>query len=141
MYPLLIGQLFDDSNRFVLEPDSAADSESETEHSLIPPPSFVVGCRRSRTTLVGRLLSLHASLLFLYELRALWLSVFPEIDVGVCAKRQNTSTGIVFDYITHNDAHSPQPRTACKSDKQNLCGQGLNTNNLDVAELDHRHPD
>ena len=78
---LLTGQLFDASNRFVLESDADSDPDSDSDSAPMPPPIFVVGCGRSGTTLIGRLLAEHPSLLFLNEPRALWLSVFPELDV------------------------------------------------------------
>lgn len=45
-----------------------------------PPPVFIVGCGRSGTTALGRLLKLHQSILYLHEPGYLWVAIDPRTD-------------------------------------------------------------
>lgn len=44
-------------------------------------PVFVIGCGRSGTTIVSKILSAHSEICFLNEPRSLWVDVFPQFDV------------------------------------------------------------
>lgn len=44
-------------------------------------PVFIVGCGRSGSSLLGKLLSAHSDVLFLNEPRQVWMQVFPEYDI------------------------------------------------------------
>jgi hypothetical protein len=44
-------------------------------------PNFLIGCGRSGSTILAKILSSHPSLCFLNEPRSLWLQVFPTFDV------------------------------------------------------------
>ena len=51
-------------------------------------PHFIVGCGRSGTTLICKLLSAHPEVCFLNEPRELWMQEFPEFDIWSVAARQ-----------------------------------------------------
>jgi hypothetical protein len=44
-------------------------------------PVFLIGCGRSGTTVVAKVLSAHPEIAFLNEPRTLWMQVFPHFDV------------------------------------------------------------
>ncbi|OMJ77477.1 hypothetical protein SteCoe_22913 [Stentor coeruleus] len=44
-------------------------------------PHFVIGCGRSGTTVIAKILSGHPELCFLNEPRGLWMQIFPNFDV------------------------------------------------------------
>jgi hypothetical protein len=44
-------------------------------------PTFIVGCGRSGTTILGKSLSRHKDVTYLNEPRHLWFSAFPETDI------------------------------------------------------------
>lgn len=44
-------------------------------------PTFIVGCGRSGTTLLGELLSQHRDVAYLNEARRIWISAVPQTDV------------------------------------------------------------
>lgn len=59
---------------------------SKLHMSLSQQPSelktvFIVGCGRSGSSLLGKLLSAHPKILFLNEPREVWMQAFPEFDV------------------------------------------------------------
>lgn len=44
-------------------------------------PHFIIGCGRSGTTVIAKILSAHPDLCFLNEPRSLWMQIFPNFDV------------------------------------------------------------
>jgi Sulfotransferase family len=44
-------------------------------------PCFAIGCGRSGTTIIAKILSVHPDLCFLNEPRTLWMQIFPSFDV------------------------------------------------------------
>jgi hypothetical protein len=49
--------------------------------SSIKSPVFILGCGRSGTTILGKLLAQHPSVTYLHEHRPLWISAYPETDI------------------------------------------------------------
>jgi Sulfotransferase family len=44
-------------------------------------PVFILGCGRSGTTILGKLLAQHRSVTYLHEARGLWIAAYPETDI------------------------------------------------------------
>ncbi len=59
---------------------AAKDSTNNVEE-LSPPVSFVVGCGRSGTTIMGKLLAVHPEVLYLFEPYHIWKVVCPQTDM------------------------------------------------------------
>lgn len=47
----------------------------------IKKPVFIIGCGRSGTTILGKTLSYHNSIIYLNEPRDIWFSCYPETDI------------------------------------------------------------
>ena len=52
-----------------------------TRSYFASPPTFIVGCGRSGTTIFGTALSKHSKITYLNERRDLWFSAYPEADI------------------------------------------------------------
>lgn len=96
---LLSGQLFDDSNRFILD---------QPKEPSACPIVFVIGCGRSGTTLLSQILSKHPSTLFLNEPRSLWLTAFPELDVWSMTALLNSKHTLCPSSYDNLDANRDQ---------------------------------
>ena len=57
----------------------------------ISSPTFIIGCGRSGTTILGTSLSKHRNVTYLNEPRHLWFSAFPETDIW--SSKANSRTG------------------------------------------------
>lgn len=86
-------------------------------------PSFIIGCGRSGTTILGRTLREHSDVVYLNEPRHIWVDAYPQIDVWsskapqrqgqlVMKARDATSSqtrkikrGLHFKTVTHKGTH------------------------------------
>jgi hypothetical protein len=59
---------------------AAKDSVKDAEE-LSPPVAFVIGCGRSGTTIMGKLLAAHPEVLYLFEPYHIWKVICPQTDM------------------------------------------------------------
>ena len=69
-------------------------------------PTFIIGCGRSGTTILGTSLSTHRSVTYLNEPRHLWFSAFPETDIW--SSKANSRTGKLL--LTEADVDSTKSK-------------------------------
>jgi LPS sulfotransferase NodH len=69
-------------------------------------PTFIIGCGRSGTTILGTSLSKHRDVTYLNEPRHLWFSAFPETDIW--SSNANSRTGKLL--LTEADVDSTKSR-------------------------------
>ncbi len=70
----------------------------------IDDPVFIIGCGRSGTTLLGRLLGKHPDVVYLNEPRHLWAAAFPESDIWSYWVRRSGRARLIY---TGADAVDP----------------------------------
>ena len=65
----------------ILDSDFTQNLYSRLPFPGISRPVFIIGCGRSGTTILGKILSKHKNVTYLNEPRKLWFSVYPETDI------------------------------------------------------------
>jgi len=58
-----------------------SQSNLSKKNLLFPPPTFLIGCGRSGTTILGQVLSLHNEVSYFFEPYHLWAAIDPLTDV------------------------------------------------------------
>lgn len=58
-----------------------ADANHQNNSSLVQPVSFILGCGRSGTTILGKLLALHSDVNYLFEPYHTWRAILPSTDM------------------------------------------------------------
>lgn len=62
---------------------------------------FIIGCGRSGTTILGKMIQMHKEVLYLNEPRYMWMACFPETDIW--SKCAPTNGGKLFlDHLSKN---------------------------------------
>jgi hypothetical protein len=67
-------------------------------------PVFLIGCGRSGTTVIAKILSAHPDVVFLNEPRTLWLQVFPQFDVWSALASQREGQLAITSKISSEDS-------------------------------------
>ena len=82
-----------------------ADSNTQDVIAVRPPVSFIFGCGRSGTTILGKLLAVHDEVHYLFEPYHIWRAIVPATDMIQLFGKSDTGTHCLMgdEFISENE--------------------------------------
>ncbi len=82
-----------------------AQSDASMQSNLIPNPpvSFILGCGRSGTTILGKLLATHTEVLYLFEPYHVWRAIQPATDMIQLYGEYDAHCVMGEEFVTNNE--------------------------------------